>query len=131
MEGGTGASAWARELSRGERILGSSEFVEAVQREIEVRPAQTGGQPPPVTLQQVIDLVCQRVGVRADELRGGGRRAAVSQARAGVAYLWIECLGRSGPVLAPVLRLHPATIYPVARRGRREATQWEKLLEDL
>ena len=30
--------------------------------------------------------------VRAEELGGSGRRAAVSRARAGVAYLWLEWL---------------------------------------
>ena len=66
-----------------------------------------------------------------NELRGGGRRAAVTQARAGVAYLWIEHLGGSGPVLARTLALHTATIYRVACRGRKEVARWDKLLEDL
>lgn len=70
----------------------------------------------------------QSAAVRLDELPSGGRRAAVSQAPAGVAYLWIERLGWSGPMLARTLELHTATIYRVARRGRKEATRWEKLL---
>jgi chromosomal replication initiation ATPase DnaA len=104
--------------------------VELVQREIEARPHETDGRPLKVTLQQVMDLVCQSVGVRVDELRGDGRRAVVSQARAGVAYLWIQWLSGSGPMLAHTLGLHTATIYRVACRGRKEAARWEKLLED-
>ena len=120
-----------RESYRGdERVLGGSEFVAAIQREIEARQ-ETDGRPPKVTLQQVIAVVCRTVGVSAQELQGGGRRAAVSQARAGVAYLWIEHLGHSGPRLARTVGLHTATIYHVARRGRREAARWEKLLEHL
>lgn len=120
-----------RESYRGdERVLGSSDFVEAIQRKIEA-PKQTDGRPPKVTPQQVIDLVCRAVGASAKELQGGGRRAAVSQARAGVAYLWIEHLGRNGPVLARMVGIHTASIYRVARRGRREAARWEKLLDHL
>jgi len=119
-----------RESYRGdERILGSSEFVDSVQREIEVGQEQAGRQRSGITSQRVIEQVCQAVGVRVEELGGDGRRTAVSQARGGVAYLWIEWLGRSGPPLARALGLHPATVYEVARRGRKEATRWEKLFE--
>lgn len=134
------AGGWqaVRELRRGresycgdERILGSSEFVEAVQRKIEVAPAQTSKHLSRITPQWLMEQVCQATGIRVEELRGGGRRAAVSQARAGIAYLWIECLGRSGPELARAMELHPATIYATAERGLREAARWDELLEDL
>ncbi len=78
-------------------------------------------------VERVIERVCQAVGVRAEELRGSGRRAAVSRARAGVAYLWLEWLGQSGPAAARALGVHRATIYAVARRGRQEAAYWEQL----
>ncbi len=78
-------------------------------------------------VERVIEQVCQAVGVRAEELRGSGRRVAVSRARAGVAYLWVEGLGQSGPAAARTLGVHRATIYKVARRGRQEAVYWEQL----
>ena len=55
-------------------------------------------------MERVIERVCRAVGVRAEELRGNGRRAAVSRVRAGVAYLWLEGLGQSGPAAARAFR---------------------------
>ena len=42
---------------------------------------------------------------------GAGRRSAVSQARVGVVYLWLECLAGSGPADARAIGLHPAMIF--------------------
>ena len=70
-------------------------------------------------------------GVRAEELRRSGRRAAVSRARAGVAYLWLEWVGQSGPGAARALGVQRATLYAVARRGRPEAAYWEQLCADV
>ena len=81
-------------------------------------------------VERVSERVCQAVGVRAAERRGSGRRAAVSRARAGVAYLWLEWLGQRGPAAARALGVHRATIYAVARRGRQEAAYWEQLCAD-
>jgi len=86
-----------------ERILGSREFGEQVRQEVEGRQAQGRGTPRVLPVERVIEGVCQAVGVRAEELRGSGRRAAVSRARAGVAYLWLEWLGQSGPGAARAL----------------------------
>jgi hypothetical protein len=75
----------------------------------------------------LIKQVCQAVGVHGEELQGGGRRAGVSRARAGIAYLWVEWLGRSGATIARAVGVHPVTIYEVARRGRQEAAYWEQV----
>jgi len=77
--------------------LGSGEFVEQVRQEVEGRQGQGRGTQRVLPVERVIERVCQAVGVRAEELRGSGRRAAVSRARAGVAYLWLEGLGQRGP----------------------------------
>jgi hypothetical protein len=61
-------------------------------------------------------------------LYGGGRLPAVSRARAGIAYLWVERLGRPGRPLAPVLGLHPTVVYQAARRGAAQAREWEAVL---
>jgi REP element-mobilizing transposase RayT len=110
-----------------ERLLGSREFVEQVRREVEGRQAQERGTQRVLPVERVIERVWQAVGVRAEELRGRGRRAAVSRARAGVAYLWLEGLGQSGPGAVRALGVHRATLYAVARRGRQEAAYWEQL----
>ncbi|HEV8715380.1 MAG TPA: transposase [Candidatus Binatia bacterium] len=133
------AGGWqaVQELRRGregyagdERILGSSEFVEQVRQEVEGRQAHGRGTQRVLPVERVIEQVCQAVGVRAEELRGSGRRATVSRVRAGVAYLWLEWLGQSGPAAARALGVHPATIYEMAQRGRQEAAYWEQLCAD-
>ncbi len=67
--------------------------------------------------------------MRAEEVAGGGRRAALCRVRAGVAYLWIEWLGRSGPPAAHVLGIRPQAVYQVARRGQVDAAHWQQVLE--
>jgi hypothetical protein len=114
-----------------ERLLGSREFVEQVRREVEGRQAQERGTQRVLPVERVIERVWQAVGVRAEELRGRGRRAAVSRARAGVAYLWLEGLGQSGPGAARALGVHRATLSAVARRGRQEAAYREQLCAEV
>jgi REP element-mobilizing transposase RayT len=108
-----------------ERILGSPEFVEAVRREV-----ARGSQPParPLPLAELVRRVCESCGVAPEALTGRGRRPAVSQARAGIAYWWVERLGQSGRALAPVLGLHPAVVYKAARRGAARAAVWQERL---
>jgi REP element-mobilizing transposase RayT len=107
------------------RVLGSSDFVEQVQRE----GAPSLQPPSPAwSLETLCARVCAQVGIAPDTLHGGGRLPAVTRARAGIAYLWVERLGRPGRPLAPVLGLHPAAVYPAARRGATQAREWEALL---
>jgi hypothetical protein len=54
----------------------------------------------------------------SEALTGGGRSRHVARARDGLAYLWVEVLGRSGQDLARALALHPVSVYRAARRGR-------------
>jgi hypothetical protein len=107
------------------RILGSSQFVAQMQREGASPP-----QPSPVSapLASLCARVCAHGGIPAEALPGGGRVPAVTRARAGIAYLWVERLGRPGRPLAAVLGLHPAAVYPAARRGTAQAKEWEQLL---
>jgi REP element-mobilizing transposase RayT len=108
-----------------ERVLGRSEFVERLRRDVEARERVA---PRRLALATLLVRVCRSVGIRPERLQGGGRTPAVSQARAGLAYLWIEVLGHPGRSLAPVLGLHPAAVYPAARRGAAHARAWEQLL---
>jgi hypothetical protein len=84
--------------------------------------------PRQVPLARLVARVCQAVGIPPAALTGGGRRPAVSRARAGIAYLWLAVLGHPGRSLAPVLGVHPAVVYPAARRGARAAATWQALL---
>jgi len=109
-----------------ERILGRSAFVEQCRRVV-----AAGAPPPPprLALAALVPRVCRAVGIGAAALTGGGRRPAVSQARAGIAYLWTVRLGHPGRPLAPVLGVHPAVVYQAARRGAEAAARWDRLLE--
>ncbi len=108
-----------------ERVLGSSEFVEALRRTVEATEAP---RPPRLALEPLVARVCRQVGLPREALGGGGRRIAVQQARAGLAYLWVEVLGHPGRSLAPVLGVQPAAIPKAARRGAKHGHVWRRLL---
>jgi len=116
-----------REAYQGdERILGSAEFVEDVQRSAgEASPRPRG-----LALTPLVARVCRHVGITPAALGGGGRRPAVSRARAGIAYLWVDVLGHPGRPLAAVLGVHPAVVYQAARRGAADAATWQALLQE-
>jgi REP element-mobilizing transposase RayT len=114
-----------REAYQGdERILGSSAFVEGYHRTV----AADSAVPPRISLEALITRVCRHAGLPPTALPGGGRTPALIRARAGIAYLWVEVLGRSGRALAPALGVHPSTIPKAARRGGLAAAAWRRLL---
>ncbi len=107
------------------RVLGSSDFVVVVQRELSPAVRRLV---PADALETLCARVCAYVRIPPTALRGGGRRPAVSRARAGIAYLWVERLGHPGRSLAPLLGIHPAVVYQAARRGAAQAREWDRLL---
>ena len=116
-----------REAYQGdERILGSSDFVEGYRRAV----AADSPTPTRLSLEALITRVCRHVGVPPTALTGGGRTPAPTRARAGIAYLWVDLLGRSGRALAPHLGVHPSAIPKAARRGALAAAEWRRLLRD-
>jgi REP element-mobilizing transposase RayT len=108
-----------------ERVLGSSEFVEVLRRTVEAAEVPRSPRP---ALEPLVGRVCRQVGLPREALAGGGRRLAVQEARAGLAYLWVEVLGHPGRPLAPVLGVQPAAIPKAARRGAKQAHVWRRLL---
>ena len=110
------------------RVLGRPDFVAALQRE-----SRPPGQPlgPAWPLERLCARVCAHVGIAPTALAGGGRTPALSRARAGIAYLWVERLGHPGRPLAPRLGVHPAVVYQAARRGAAQARDWDRLLGNL
>jgi putative transposase len=115
-----------REAYQGdERILGSSAFVEGYRRALAAAA--------PVARRIALDTlrarVCREVGIPPTALAGGGRTPALTRARAGLAYLWVEVLGRSGRALAPTLGVHPSAIPKAARRGATAAPAWRRVLK--
>ncbi len=133
------AGGWAavQELRRGregytadERVLGSSDFVGGLLREVEEAEARRGTAPQKAPdLPMLIREVARAGGVTREALVGGGRRREVSRARDGLAYIWVEILGRSGRQLAQQLRIRPESVYKGARRGREEQALWRRTLD--
>lgn len=132
------AGGWeaVRELRRGregyaadERILGGSEFVEAILREKQQEESQrTRGQWQKVSLATLAENVARIAQIAPDALLGGGRRRDICRVRDGLAYLWVEVLGRSGRQLAEELLIRPESIYRAARRGAKAQERWRKAL---
>ncbi len=79
-------------------------------------------------LDRLVARVWRHVRIAPAQLPAGSRRAAVTRARDGIAYLWVEVLGHPGRPLAPVLGVRPQADYQAATRGRQGGAQWERLL---
>jgi putative transposase len=132
------AGGWAavRELRRGregyaadERILGGTEFVEALLREKEQEESRRArAQWQKLGLARLVEKVARIGKITPEALLGGGRRRDVSHARDGLAYLWVGVLGRSGREVAQELRIRPESIYKGARRGEKEQQRWRRAL---
>ena len=122
-----GALRRGREAYAGdERVLGGSDFVEHLRRTAADTPPPAARRLPLATL---VARVCQRVGIRPEQLREGSRRAAVSHARNGIAYLWVEVLGHPGRPLAARLGVRPQAVYQAVARGEAAPAAWDRLLE--
>jgi hypothetical protein len=118
-----------REAYQGdERILGDSAFVEAMRQAV---ADHAPGAAARITLEKLLARVCQAVRLTPAQLAGGGRTPAAVVARAGIAYCWVEGLGRPGRPLAPHLGVQPAAVPKAARRGAATAARWRRLLQEL
>jgi hypothetical protein len=134
--GGRGQSAggWAagRARRRGRerfaaaaRVPGSGAFGARRRRAVDAQgPATARGLP----LAALSDSGCRAAGFEPEARRGGERRPALSRARAGIAYRWIEAWGRSGRQLAPVLGVRPQSVYAAAQRGRGSRDKWIRVV---
>jgi hypothetical protein len=111
-----------------ERVRGDSAFVEAMRQ---AAAARAPGAAMQIPLETLLVRVCQTAGLTPAQLAGGGRTPAAGLARAGLAYLWVEALGRPGRPLAPHLGVRPAAIPKAARRGAAIAPRWRQLLQEL
>lgn len=108
-----------------ERVLGSTDFVEAVRQEM------AKADPPrfhPMPLVDLVDAVCKSSGVTREQLAAPGRRRAVARARGGLAYLWVSALGCSAGVLAAAMGVRSQAVYQAVPRGTAERQVWESLL---
>jgi len=132
----TGGWAAVRELRHGresyasdERILGGTEFVLSVLKELEKhevhRRSRRGRDLDAVSL---IEQIAKAEGMTPERIRGAGRPRDVSRVREGIAHLWVECLGGSGRALACELGLRPESVNQAARRWQEQSEYWQKML---
>ena len=124
-----GGWAAVRALRRGrehyaadERILGSTAFVESLQRDLAGRPAVGR---PTVPLEAIVTRVCAAVHIAPTALQEGSRRPVVCRAREGIAYLAIERAGYPAPRLVAALGVRPPSIHKAAQRGRADRARWD------
>lgn len=112
-----------------ERVLGGTEFVETLRAEAERterRRARFDARTP--ELATLLRQIAAAAVVPPAALTGGGRSRSLARARDGLAYLWVEVLGRSGRSLARALALEPVSVYRAARRGREHRVKWDRLV---
>ncbi len=112
-----------------ERVLGSGAFVETLYQQVEQQEAQRRALRRRVPdLRTLIARVAKASHLLPEALTGGGQSRAITRARDGLAYLWVEVLGASGRELGRTLRIQPFTVCRAAQRGRQEREVWWKLL---
>ena len=118
-----------REVYQGdERILGGTEFVEALRQAAEARPAAPRRCP---SLARVLAAVVAATGCLPDALRGPSRSARVARAREGAAYLWCRVGGQVGRELAAALGLSHQAVSAAATRGEDAAARWRAVWNKL
>jgi len=108
-----------------ERILGSTDFVEAMRQAVQ---RAEPGRAPRRSLPALVARICRATGIAPAALRQGNRRASVARAREGIAYLAIEGYGYPGVALREWLGVGAPSIVKAAQRGRAAHTQWDPLL---
>ena len=94
---------WSRVLSlraKGEkmehdpRILGGGDFVRAMMREADERLArQMGNRGRKKSIEELVRKMCKEVGVKEEELKGGGQRRKVAEVRGKIAYFLSREMG--------------------------------------
>lgn len=118
LRNGRGRDRWAHD----ERVLGSSEFVERIMREIEMQAVESEIQQPFLELvEQAIPGVAYRHGLTVAQLTTGSRRRCVVKARN---ELVVEVSMRPGfrvIQLARRLNIAPKTIYRILATAKESA----------
>jgi REP element-mobilizing transposase RayT len=109
-----------------ERVLGTGAFVERILKEAEAGDLRRRSR---VSLGELLSRIGRDLGVSADAISAGSRNRPVSRARAVLAYVWTEVLGRSGRELARSLGVSPVSVYLAARRARESMEAWDSRIK--
>ena len=116
MDRGGGRGDGPRE--RDSRILGRGGFAEEVLAGVE-RLVQEREQlrKKRVDLEGVLEFIGRELGVRREEILGGGRRREISKARSVFCYVSLKELGLMGRRLSEALGVTPAGVHLASVRG--------------
>jgi len=113
-----------------ERVLGSSDFVEAVLRDT---APETQGRAPGQRSHLALATLVRRVGVSFQlapaAILGHSRVPPAPEARQLLAHVWVERLGRPASDLARVLGQTRGHVSWAAKRGAELARTWTKHIE--
>jgi len=113
-----------------ERILGSSEFVDAMLREVEGRETQEEKTlRRSVPLSTLVRRMGESMGVEPEGILGRSRARAATHARQILAYVWVERLGRRASELARVLGQTRGNVSLAAKQGAKLIRPWGNLIE--
>lgn len=112
-----------------ERVLGSSEFVETVLRDVAEGRARAlqRGQARSAQLDRLVHRVANRLGVSEAELSAGGRRKTVWTGRWVVSYIAVRELGHTVSAVAGTLRVSIQSVLRGIEEGGRlfESFGWK------
>ncbi len=113
-----------------ERILGSSEFVEAVRREVEERARQEEqALRRSVPLATLVRRMGESLGLEPEGILGRSRSRLATQARQMLAYVWVERLGRRASELARVLGQTRGNVSLAVKRAAKLDRHWGNMIE--
>ncbi|MBI4573792.1 MAG: transposase [candidate division NC10 bacterium] len=113
-----------------ERILGSSDFVEAMRQEAERQACREGEtRQRRVPLPTLVKRIGETLGVAPEMILGRSRVPAAARARQVLAYVWVERLGRRASELARILGQTRGNISLAAKRGEEAARRLRSLIE--
>ena len=103
-----------------ERILGGGDFVNKVLKEAEDRQLrQIKNKRAGRTIQMIIDEECRKMGINAEELKGGSKRRKVSGARSLIALRSRDELGLSSAEIARHVGVNTSSIIRSIERAER------------
>lgn len=108
-----GRERWAAD----ERILGSGEFVEVLQREAALRARPVSRPVPSGALPEFLSRCARAWGVSVAELVSGSRRRVVAHARAVASCLAVRDLGLPIAAVAQALGISPSAVRVGVARG--------------
>lgn len=112
------------------RILGDSGFVQGVLAEAE-RLTREQLRRKQVDVEGLLGFVGGELGVRREEILGGGRRREISKARSVVCYVLLKELGQTGRRLSEMLGVTPAGVHLASVRGEAFVMKDEKFQKSL